>query len=69
MKETGVAGLIKRFADLPDHQVQGRTDHDLPNIVVLAHCAVVSSAEGRDDMDPRRIKVMPNPTKQNQTTD
>jgi hypothetical protein len=29
MKEAGIAGLIERFADLPDPRVEGRTDHDL----------------------------------------
>lgn len=51
MKEIGVAGLIERFADLPDPRVEGRTDHDLLDIVVLALCAVMSGAEGWDDME------------------
>ena len=40
MEEAGIAGLIERFADLPDSRVEGRTDHDLLDIVVLALCAV-----------------------------
>ena len=45
MKDVGIAGLIKRFADLPDPRVEGRTDHDLLDIIVLALCAVMSGAE------------------------
>jgi len=51
MKEVGVAGLIERFSDLPDSRVEGRTDHDLLDIVVLALCAVMSGAEGWDDVE------------------
>ena len=51
MKEAGVAGLIERFADLPDPRVEGGTDHDLLDIVVLALCAVMSGAEGWDDIE------------------
>ena len=51
MKEAGIDGLIERFADLPDPQVEGRTDHDLLDIVVLALCAVMSGAEGWDDIE------------------
>ena len=51
MKEAGIAGLIERFADLPDPRVEGRTDHDLLDIVVLALCAVMSGAAGWDDIE------------------
>ena len=51
MKDAGIAGLIERFADLPDSRVEGRTDHDLLDIVVLALCAVMSGAEGWDDIE------------------
>ena len=51
MKEAGIAGLIERFGDLPDPRVEGRTDHDLLDIIVLALCAVMSGAEGWDDME------------------
>lgn len=47
----GIEGLIERFTDLPDARVEGRTDHDLLDIVVLALCAVMSGAEGWDDME------------------
>lgn len=50
-KNTGIAGLVERFADLPDARVEGRTDHDLLDIVVLALCAVMSGAEGWDDIE------------------
>ena len=51
MKEAEIAGLIERFADLPDSRVEGRTDHDLLDIVVLALCAVMSGAAGWDDIE------------------
>ena len=51
MKEAEIAGLIERFADLPDSRVEGRTDHDLLDIVVLALCAVMSGASGWDDIE------------------
>ncbi len=51
MKEVGIAGLIERFADLPDPRVEGRTDHSLLDIIVLALCAVMSGAEGWDDIE------------------
>ena len=51
MKEAGIAGLIERFEGLPDPRVEGRTDHDLLDIVVLALCAVMSGAEGWDDIE------------------
>lgn len=50
-KKAGIAGLVERFADLPDARVEGRTDHDLLDIVVLALCAVMSGAEGWDDIE------------------
>jgi len=50
-KKTEIAGLVERFSDLPDPRVEGRTDHDLLDIVVLALCAVMSGAEGWDDIE------------------
>lgn len=50
-KKDEIAGLIERFADLPDWRVEGRTDHDLLDSVVLALCAVMSGAEGWDDIE------------------
>ncbi|MCK9389343.1 MAG: transposase family protein [Sulfuritalea sp.] len=38
MDENAIAGLIERFGDLPDSRVEGRTDHDLLDVVVLALC-------------------------------
>lgn len=46
IKKAGIAVLIERFADLPDQQVEGRTDHDLLDIAMLALCAVISGTEG-----------------------
>ena len=50
-KKAGIAGLIEWFSDLPDARVEGRADHDLLDIVVLALCAVMSGAAGWDDID------------------
>lgn len=49
--KAGITGLIEKFSDLPDGRVEGRTDHDLLDIVVLALCAVMSGAEGWDDIE------------------
>lgn len=49
-KET-IAGLIERFGNLPDPRVEGRTDHDVLDIIVLALYAVMSGAEGWDDIE------------------
>lgn len=51
MDGDAIAGLIERFGDLPDPRVEGRTDHDLLDIIVLALCAVMSGAEGWDDIE------------------
>src|SRR5574337_220462 len=50
-EEGGRIGLVAYFADLPDPRVVGRTDHDLLDIVVLALCAVMSGAQGWDDIE------------------
>ena len=50
-EKKGIDGLIERFSDLPDVRVEGRTDHALLDIVVLALCAVMSGAEGWDDIE------------------
>lgn len=39
--------------DLSDTRVTGRRDHDLLDIVVLSLCAVMSGAEGWDDIEAR----------------
>lgn len=51
MSEETQASLVACFADLPDPRVVGRTDHDLLDIVILALCAVMSGAEGWDDIE------------------
>jgi len=51
VEKEAVEGLIERFRDLPDSRVEGRTDHDLLDIIVLALCAVMSGAEGWDDIE------------------
>lgn len=50
-EKESIIGLIERFGDLPDPRVEGRTDHDLLDIIVLALCAVMSGAEGWDDIE------------------
>lgn len=50
-RKVGIGGLIEKFSDLPDGRVKGRTDHDLLDIVVLALCAVMSGAEGWEDIE------------------
>lgn len=51
MGEEMQSRLVGYFADLPDPRVMGRTDHDLLDIVILALCAVMSGAEGWDDIE------------------
>ena len=51
MGEEMQSKLVEYFADLPDPRVVGRTDHDLLDIVILALCAVMSGAEGWDDIE------------------
>lgn len=51
MGEEMQSRLVGYFADLPDPRVVGRTDHDLLDIVILALCAVMSGAEGWDDIE------------------
>jgi len=51
VEKEAVEGLIERFRDLPDSRVEGRTDHDLLDIIVLALCAVMAGAEGWDDIE------------------
>ena len=42
--------LIEHFQDLPDPRVQGRTDHDLIDVLVIAVCALLCGGTGFDDM-------------------
>ena len=51
MDEGALSELIERFRDLPDPRVESRTEHDLLDILVLSLCAVMSGAEGWDDME------------------
>lgn len=46
-----IEALIEQFRELEDPRVEGRTDHDLLDILVLALCAVMSGAEGWDDIE------------------
>jgi predicted transposase YbfD/YdcC len=42
--------LIDHFKDLPDPRVQGRTDHDLIDVLVIALCTLLCGGTGFDDM-------------------
>ena len=42
--------LIEHFKDLPDPRVQGRCDHDLIDVLVIAVCALLCGGTGFDDM-------------------
>jgi hypothetical protein len=50
VSEEKCASLVGCFADRPDPRGEGRTDHDLLVIVILALCAVMSGADGWDDI-------------------
>lgn len=43
--------LLAHFKELPDPRVQGRCDHDLTDILVIALCALLCGGEGFDDME------------------
>lgn len=43
--------LIISFQDLPDPRVEGRCDHKLIDIIVLAVCAVIAGAESWVDVE------------------
>ncbi|MCW5263056.1 transposase family protein [Verminephrobacter eiseniae] len=42
--------LIEQLRQLKDPRVAGRTDHNLLDILVLALCAVMSGAQGWDEV-------------------
>jgi predicted transposase YbfD/YdcC len=42
--------LIEHFKDLPDPRVQGRTDHDLIDVLIIAVCTLLCGGTGFDDM-------------------
>lgn len=42
--------LIEHFKDLPDPRVQGRCDHDLLDVLVIAVCTLLCGGTGFDDM-------------------
>jgi len=43
--------LLEHFKDLPDPRVQGRTDHDLVDILVIALCCLLCGGETFNDME------------------
>ena len=45
------ASLTDIFGDIPDPRVQGRCDHLLINIIVIAICAVLAGAEGWEEIE------------------
>lgn len=50
-KVDAVEALIEQFRMLEDPRVEGRTDHDLLDILVLSLCAVMAGADGWDDIE------------------
>jgi len=42
--------LIEHFKELPDPRVQGRCDHDLMDVLVIAVCTLLCGGSGFDDM-------------------
>ena len=42
--------LIEHFKDLPDPRVQGRCDHDLLDVLIIAICTLLCGGSGFDDM-------------------
>lgn len=51
MSEEAFASLEACFGDLPDPRVQGRCDHKLVDIVLIAVCAVLSGAENWSEVE------------------
>ena len=43
--------LTEHFNDPPDPRVQGRRDHDLTDILVIALCALLCGGEGYNDVE------------------
>lgn len=50
MSKEGPINLIVSFQDLPDPRVEGRCDHKLIDIIVIAVCAVIAGAESWVDV-------------------
>lgn len=48
---SAINDLETYFGDLPDPRVIGRCDHKLVEIIILAMCAVLSGAEGWEDIE------------------
>jgi predicted transposase YbfD/YdcC len=42
--------LIEHFKELPDPRVQGRCDHDLSDVLIIAVCTLLCGGTGFDDM-------------------
>lgn len=51
MENQPFASLEACFGDLPDPRVQGRRDHKLPDIVLIAVCAVLCGAESWSEVE------------------
>ena len=49
--KNAIEELIKQFRGLEDPRVEGRTDHDLLDILVLSLCGVMAGAQGWDDIE------------------
>lgn len=51
MSDEDPISLILSFQDLPDPRVEGRCDHKLIDIIVIAVCAVIAGAENWVDVE------------------
>ncbi len=51
MTQEDPTSLIISFCDLPDPRVEGRCDHLLIDIVVIAVCAMIAGAESWVDVE------------------
>jgi predicted transposase YbfD/YdcC len=49
--KNAIEELINQFRGLEDPRVEGRTDHDLTDILVLSLCGVMAGAQGWDDIE------------------
>lgn len=51
MSDEPLSSLENHFGDLPDPRVVGRCDHKLKDIVIIAICAVLCSAETWEEVE------------------
>jgi hypothetical protein len=51
MREKGLESIITQFAELADPRVQGRVEHRLINIIIIAICAVICGANSWSEIE------------------